>query len=337
MSQPPLDSTPIGTNTTNVTTSNLDLTHIGTKKSYSKTLTPPTDLSKRKEKAHVTENQDIYPSLSDSSLSKYDSYDDRKYSKSKSKILDKKKKRQKHMKQDSSDLSSSNSDSSGKIDYRSKIRNKKKSHKKKDPIKLCTNLTAKLLTTAYKLNIITFKLDEDPLHRRIYFLTSVESLEMKFYQYKETCKVLLDYPKIGGDDIKDFLKKIIRNILHVNIDVHSRRLIPEFPGYGVKCIAELQSHCANINFSRKSRYDRIFQQVTHKGGESAMNYIKIFQNSQALSVSVGKNYSEYQVMHILLDKFHQGGKYSAQITSNQADLRRVGKFTDEKYLSISYL
>ena len=47
-----------------------------------------------------------------------------------------------------------------------------------------------------------------------------------------------------------------------------------------------------MTFSGKIRYDRIFQQVTHKGGESTMNYIKILLNSQALSVSVEKKYSE---------------------------------------------
>ena len=66
-----------------------------------------------------------------------------------------------------------------------------------------------------------------------------------------------------------------------------------------------------MTFSDKGRYDRIFQQVTHKVGESAMNYIKIFQHSQALSVSVEKKYSEYQLMHIFLDNFYQGGEYSA--------------------------
>ena len=38
-----------------------------------------------------------------------------------------------------------------------------------------------------------------------------------------------------------------------------------------------------------------------------MNYIKIILNTQALSVSVGKNYSEDQLMHILFDNFNQGG------------------------------
>ena len=53
-----------------------------------------------------------------------------------------------------------------------------------------------------------------------------------------------------------------------------------------------------------------------------MNYIKILQNSQDLSVSVGNNYSEDQLMHIFLDNFHQGGKYTAQIEIHQEELRR---------------
>ena len=111
-----------------------------------------------------------------------------------------------------------------------------------------------------------------------------------------------------GEDIEGFSKKAISNILHAQIDVHSRRLIAESPKYGMKCIEKLQSHCANMTFSDKSRYDRIFQQVTHKGGEFTMNYIKIFQNTEDLSVSVGNPYSEDQLMHTFMDNFHQGGK-----------------------------
>ena len=91
-----------------------------------------------------------------------------------------------------------------------------------------------MLTVAYKSNIIEFKLDEDPLQHQIYFLTFVESLDMIFSLYKETCEVLLDYPDIGGENIKDFIRKSISNILHANIDVYSRRLIFELPGNGVK-------------------------------------------------------------------------------------------------------
>ena len=89
-----------------------------------------------------------------------------------------------------------------------------------------------------------------------------------------------------------------------------------------------------MTFSDKSRYDRIFQQVTDKGGDSAIKFIKIFQNSQALSVSVGKNYAEDQLMYIFLDNLHQGGNYSSKIDIHQEELRREEICTDKKYLSI---
>ena len=42
-------------------------------------------------------------------------------------------------------------------------------------------------------------------------------------------------------------------------------------------------------------------------------------------------------MHTFLDNFHQGGKYSTQIASHQAELRREEKFIDQKSLNISSL
>ena len=55
------------------------------------------------------------------------------------------------------------------------------------------------LTTSYKSKIIKSKLDGGPLQPQIYFLTFVESMEMIITQYKETCEVLIDDPKIGGE------------------------------------------------------------------------------------------------------------------------------------------
>ena len=72
---------------------------------------------------------------------------------------------------------------------------KKKRNRKKDNIKSCARLTAKFLTTEYESRIIKFKMDEDLIQCRIYFLTFVESLEMIFSQNKETFEVLLDYQK----------------------------------------------------------------------------------------------------------------------------------------------
>ena len=88
---------------------------------------------------------------------------------------------------DSSDSSSSYSDSSDDGDYKSKRLDKNKKYwkrKKRDPIKLCAELTEKLMITAYKSKVIKSKLGEDPLQRRIYFHTCMESLEMIFSQYK---------------------------------------------------------------------------------------------------------------------------------------------------------
>ena len=168
-------------------------------------------------------NPDPEPLSSD--LSESSSSDSR----SRKKKCTKKKNLRKHQKDDSSDPSSSDdSDSSDDSHYRRK-RRKNKEHQKKDPIRLCATLSAKLLTTAYKSKIIRFKMDEDPLQRWIYFLTFIDSLDMIFSLYRETCEFLLDYPKIGGDDvIEGCAKKDIRNILHANIEVHSRRLIAEF-------------------------------------------------------------------------------------------------------------
>ena len=78
--------------------------------------------------------------------------------------------------------------------------------------------------------------------------------------------MLRDYPKMEGGNVKDYAKQAIINLLHANIYVHSRRLIADLPEDGTKCMEKLQSHCANMTFADKSRYDRTFQQVTHKGG-----------------------------------------------------------------------
>ena len=60
---------------------------------------------------------------------------------------------------------------------------------------------------------------------------------MIFAQYTETCEVLLYYTKTGEDDvIGDYAKKSIRNLLHANIDVHSIRLIDEFPKDGINVL-----------------------------------------------------------------------------------------------------
>ena len=73
-----------------------------------------------------------------------------------------------------------------------------------------------------------------------------------------------------------------------------------------------------MTFAYQSIYNRMFQKVVHKGGESETNYIKRFQNSKALEILVGNSYTEDLLMNKFLEKLQQGGKYFSRITSHQA-------------------
>ena len=50
-----------------------------------------------------------------------------------------------------------------------------------------------------------------------------------------------------------------------------------------------------------------------------------------------ENYSKDKLMHMFTDNICQGGNYSSQIAIHQAELRREGKFTDQKSLYTSSL
>ena len=63
-----------------------------------------------------------------------------------------------------------------------------------------------------------------------------------------------------------------------------------------------------MNFSDQSRCNRIFQQVVHKGGESAINYIKILQNTKDFQFQWEIVINKDQLMHTFLENLQQGGK-----------------------------
>ena len=92
-----------------------------------------------------------------------------------------------------------------------------------------------------------------------------------------------------------------------------------------------------MTFYDQSRYNRMFQKVVHKGGESEIKYIKIIHNAKDLATSVVNSYTEDQLVRTLLDNFQQGGKYSDYKEKHIAELRREERFIDQKLLSISDL
>ena len=102
--------------------------------------------------------------------------------------------------------------------------------------------------------------------------------------------MLMKYPSIRGENLPDYTNKANWNPLHEKIDKYIQRYIYEYPGDGLQAIKILQSQCANMTFSDKSKYNRPFKQVVHKLGEPAINNIMIFQNDKALEISVGNRY-----------------------------------------------
>ena len=87
--------------------------------------------------------------------------------------------------------------------------------------------------------------------------------------------MIIDYPSIRGEELPDYARKATWNLLDAYIDAHSQILIDEFTGDGVQDISIFQSQCAKMTFIDQCRYNKLFQKALHKGGESAIKYIKI--------------------------------------------------------------
>ena len=106
----------------------------------------------------------------------------------------------------------------------------------------------------------------------------------------------------------DYDKNATWNLLYAYIDAHSQILIDEYPGDGVQAITIFQYQCENITFADQIIYNRLFRKLMHIGGDSAINYIKIFQNTKALVILLGNIYSNYPLIHAFLEIFQHAGK-----------------------------
>ena len=53
--------------------------------------------------------------------------------------------------------------------------------------------------------------------------------------------------------------------------------------------------------------------MVNTAGDSAINYIKIFQNSKAYEILVGNIYTEYLLIHTFLYNLQKDRKYSSHI------------------------
>ena len=95
--------------------------------------------------------------------------------------------------------------------------------------------------------------------------------------------------------------------------------------------------CKHDVSSGRNRYNRLFQKVTQKGGESAINYVKRFHDYKALVILVGNSCSEDHLIITFLESFLQGVNYSVQIAIHQAELRREETFFDKNnYIYLTF-
>ena len=125
-------------------------------------------------------------------------------------------------------------------------------------------------------------------------------------QFKENSVLLME--SIKREYLPGYAKKATWNLLHAYIDAHIQIFVDGYPGDKVQDISRFQYQCPNITFSDQIRYNRMFQKVIQKSGDSAINHIKIFQNSNAMEISVVKSYYEDQLMYTFLENFQQGVK-----------------------------
>ena len=123
---------------------------IGIVPTYPNTPTRPTESSKHNEKDHIPEELESDPPLSDSSLSEFDSSDDRKNRKYKTREEIKIKIIGNTQNMTCQTHCRATLIRPTKGTTKRKRRNTKKSYRKKGPIKLCAKLTAIFLTKSYK-------------------------------------------------------------------------------------------------------------------------------------------------------------------------------------------
>ena len=86
----------------------------------------------------------------------------------------------------------------------------------------------------------------------------------------------------------------------------------------MQAISSLKSQCASITFANQIKYNRTYQKVVQKGGDSEIRYIKVFHNDKSLAILVVNTYTEYHLMHTLLQNFQQGQRYYVGIARNKA-------------------
>ena len=73
--------------------------------------------------------------------------------------------------------------------------------------------------------------------------------------------------------------------MHANIDAYSRIFIDDFLIDEIKCIGNLQSHCANMNFAEKVDMGGLFKKSHIKEGNMQLITLNIAECTCFISLS----------------------------------------------------
>ena len=71
-----------------------------------------------------------------------------------------------------------------------RVINIRETNRNNDPIKNCARLIANLVKATYNSKAMRLKLEKDPLHHWVYFLTFINSLLIVLSQFKQNCMCL---------------------------------------------------------------------------------------------------------------------------------------------------
>ena len=158
-------------------------------------------------------------------------------------------------------------------------------HKKK---KLVAKILKKLLQDAKLQRLTSFKMNPEPLNRRIEFHEWVQSIKPLLHCYIHLQDILENYPKeIKTKDVSIIGNEVLYVFLRSYVDKSIKNMFDAFPNDGAACLDLLKRHCAQITPTDKSNYYTMFATLTHRRDEPVINYLRRFTDAKVLAESCG--------------------------------------------------
>jgi hypothetical protein len=147
--------------------------------------------------------------------------------------------------------------------------------------KLVAKILKKLLQDAKLQRLTSFKMNPEPLNRRIEFHEWVQSIKPLLHCYIHLQDILENYPKeIKTKDVSIIGNEVLYVFLRSYVDKSIKNMFDAFPNDGAACLDLLKRHCAQITPTDKSNYYTMFATWTHRRDEPVINYLRQFTDAK---------------------------------------------------------